>query len=140
MDEQCRSEVLDLHRFFEDWFKAKLPDSDEAFQRLGDVLAEGFQFISRAGATVEREELLERLRGIHGQCREPGPPFRIRIEELASRSVGDGFQLATYEEWHDWGNYSEGRLSTALFRRKEGVPNGVEWLHVHETALPPREE
>ena len=29
----------------------------------------------------------------------------------------------------------EGRVSTALMQRKPGTPNGVEWLHVHETAF-----
>ncbi len=29
-----------------------------------------------------------------------------------------------------------GRRASAHLRRKDGTPNGVEWLHLHETWLP----
>jgi hypothetical protein len=41
--------------------------------------------------------------------------------------------LATYEEWQVIEGETRGRLSTALFRNREGTPNGIEWVHLHET-------
>jgi hypothetical protein len=51
--------------------------------------------------------------------------------------VGD-ILLVTYEEWQQSGDQTTARLSTALFRDKPDAPNGLEWLHVHETWLPDR--
>jgi hypothetical protein len=43
--------------------------------------------------------------------------------------------LTTYQEWQETAEGRTVRLSTALFREKVGTPNGLEWLHVHETWL-----
>ncbi len=56
---------------------------------------------------------------------------------VRSRTVGDGLVLVTYEEHQTTGGEHEGWLSSALFRAREGRPNGVEWLHMQETYLPP---
>ena len=48
------------------------------------------------------------------------------------RFSGDGFALATYEEWHDLPGAGNGRLSSVLFGEDDEAPNGVVWLHLHE--------
>ena len=45
----------------------------------------------------------------------------------------DELALATYEEWQEIDGKINARLSTVLLRAKADAPNGVEWLHVHET-------
>ena len=44
--------------------------------------------------------------------------------------------LVMYEEWHSLKGEESARLSTVLFEKRAGAPNGVAWLHVHETWLP----
>ena len=42
--------------------------------------------------------------------------------------------LATYEEWQqEGGRPTSGRVTSVLFRRRLGLPQGLEWHHVHET-------
>ncbi len=139
MEQRCSDEVVQLHQFFQDWFNAAIPPTDEELGRFSSVMAERFVIISPNGELTERDALLERLRAAHGIWSEMSRPCRIWIENLQVRhQVGDQI-LVLYEEWQEIEGESRGRLSTALFRRREGTPNGVEWMHVHEVWLPDQE-
>jgi hypothetical protein len=136
MEQRLSDEVVELHQFFQDWFNATLAPSEDEFRRFSSVMAERFVIISPNGELTERDELLERLRAAHGIWAEMSRPGRIWIENLQVRhQVGDQI-LVLYEEWQEIEGESRGRLSTALFRRREDAPNGVEWVHVHEVWLP----
>ena len=136
MEQRLSSEVVELHQFFEDWFNGVLPPTDAAFERFSSVLADDFLIISPGGELTEREELLARLEAAHGIWRENRRPGRIWIENLVVRhQVGDQ-ALVLYEEWQEIEGETRGRLSTALFERRDGLPNDVEWVHVHEVWLP----
>ena len=133
MDDRCRREVEELHRFFADWFTGALADDDAAFARLGAALADDFEIVSPDGRTTARQALLTGLRRAH---RSRGPGFRIRVDGYRGRQLSPELLLATYQEWHEDGAERRGRLSSALFGRRSDGPNGVTWLHVHETWLP----
>jgi len=136
MEQRCSDEVLELHQFLEEWFNAKLPPTDEAYRRFSSVMAEEFILISPNGVLSEREELVDRLRDAHGMWRQASRPGRIWIENLTVRhQVGDQ-AMVLYEEWQEFEGEIRGRLSTAVFRRRAGTPNDLEWLHLHEVWLP----
>ncbi len=134
MEDRCRREVVELHRFFQQWFNAELADDDASFHRFEGVLTDDFEIIGPTGNRTDRDAVLPALRSGHG--RSAGEPFSIEIRNLRSRTVGDGLVLVTYEEHQTTGEEHRGWLSSALFRAREGRPNGVEWLHVQETYLP----
>ena len=134
MEGQCRSEVHELHRFFQDWFNAELPDDAASFARFEQVLAAGFEIIGPGGQLVTRSSVLQAVRGGHGQA--PDGSFRIEIQNVRSRTVGEGMVIVTYEEHQTRGGITRAWLSSALFRARGGLPNGVEWVHVQETYLP----
>lgn len=116
------TEVEELHRFFEQWLGGETED----FARADRVLAPTFTIIGPGGNLRTREELVRGLLEVQGKR-----PVKIEVRNLVERPLGDGFVLATYEEWQD----GKGRISTALLRAREDAPNGLEWLHVHETWL-----
>jgi hypothetical protein len=132
MKDRCEAEIVELHQFFEDWFMGRLDNSDEAFHRFEGVMAEGFTMIPPGGSITERAELLHSLRRAHGVFSE-GRAISIRVANIQPRHTQNGHLLLTYEEWQDEGQGERGRLSSVLFRRHDAAPNGVEWLHVHET-------
>lgn len=134
MEDHCRQQVVELHRFFQDWFNAELPPSDEAFARFDRALAEDFQIIGPEGHLVSRERVLGAVRDGHGGRREGG--FAIEVKNIVSRTVGEGMVLVTYEEHQTHDGTHRGWLSSALFRADESRPGGVAWVHVHETYLP----
>ena len=133
MFKDCELEVLELHRFFQRWFLGELAKTNVEFGRFAEVMAEGFAIVSPRGTLTEREALAEGLKAAHGSWKAG----RIWIENLKVRRVAGESALVTYEEWQQTGADPRGRLSSAWFRRRAGLPNGVEWLHVHETWLDP---
>ena len=131
-EERCQLEVAELHHFFEQWFKGKLPDTDEAFARFESVMAEGFEIISPVGKAMKRDVILKAVRGGHGK----EPDAKIWIENYRHLLTNGDLSLVSYEEWQVTGGTKRGRLSTALLRVTEKTPNNLQWLHVHETWLP----
>ena len=135
MKGRCEKEVIELHRFFEDWFMGRLDDSEQEFSRFENVMAEDFTMIPPEGAVTQRADLLAALRKAHGAHVGEGS-ISIRVVNIQPRQLSDDHWLVTYEEWQTEGRVERGRISSALFGRRSGTPNDVEWLHVHETWLP----
>ena len=127
MDEACRREVEELHRFFQEWFRAAIPA--KAFSRFADVLASDFEIRPPSGTPLAREHLLDGLRKARGS----DPDIRIWCEDISTRTIAEGAWVTTYRECQETASGRRDRISTAVFRAKEGNPNGLEWVRVHET-------
>jgi hypothetical protein len=124
-------EINQLHQFFQDWFNGELTPSDEIFHRCEKVLAPNFIMVQPDGHIIQHDALLKNLRKAH-QSRSD---FRIWIENVQIHfSVGNVF-LATYQEWQESNGDVSARQSSALFLKSNSTPNGVLWLHVHETRI-----
>ncbi|MBT3788936.1 MAG: hypothetical protein HN725_16905 [Alphaproteobacteria bacterium] len=131
----CETEVNDLHNFFVDWMGAKVERDEKTFRQFTDTLSGNFTLVSPDGTIMEQDALVPGLEASYGSR----PVFKIWIKDCKCRSVSDDQCLITYEEWQDIGGVGSSRISTALFARRADTPNGVEWLHVHETWLPGNE-
>ena len=134
MENDCRTEVIDLHRFFETWLTGSLDRTQDEFARLSEVLWADFEMISPSGTRTARKDLLSSVWDAHGVHRDRS--FSIRIDNLACRPLADAICLATYHERQAIDGEETGRLSSAVFIRNETAPNGVVWAHVHEVWLP----
>ncbi len=134
MERDCTNEIIDLHRFLQDWLNGALPRTPEAYARLIAVLGADFVIINPSGVVTDRAALVAELEAAHGG--RAGKGLRIWIENSQARQVLGDFCLVTYEEWHETAGERSARLSSALFRRRRRLPNRVEWLHLHETWLP----
>ena len=130
------AEIVQLHQFFQDWYNGEIELSEENFSRLDDVLAKSFELVSPEGRILERNPLLD---GIH-QAHNTRKGMRIWIEDVRVLHWFDELVLATYNECQDYEDKTTVRLSSVLFRNKSNTPNGLEWLHVHETWMDPSDE
>ena len=131
---RCLAEVDDLHAFFVAWLGG---DEEADFARCEAALGPGFQIVEPDGTVIDRDPLLRALGSAKGKHGDPERPFDIRIEESRARTVSDALCLVTYIERQSVRGKPTARRSTALFRKRAGGPNGVEWLHVHETWIDP---
>jgi hypothetical protein len=131
MSENWKQEIVELHRFFEDWFRGELPSTEGVFSRFSTVTGADFVIITPTGQLIERAELIPNLRAAHGSR----PDVRIWIEGAKLRQQLGDIRIATYEEWQRQGESTSARLSTVVFREQAGVANSLVWLHVHETWL-----
>ena len=134
--EAAKTEVEQLHRFFQDWFNGDLPNTDAAFARFDTVMGEAFEMVVPAGATVPRPALMKGLRGAYGKNKHA--PCRIWIEAVSVRQLADGLVLVAYQEWQEMDGQVKGRQSTAIMRQVGDKPNNLVWQHLHETWLPSR--
>jgi len=127
----CRREIDDLHLFFEAWLAGNLPATDEILSRLETALEPGFTLIGPDGRARDRATVVDWIRDSHSRR----PDLQIWIENATLRWSDDSTTLVTYEEWQREGGSVNARQSTALFLNRSAAPNGLTWLHVHESWL-----
>lgn len=132
----CAHEIESLHDFFEHWFRGAFADRVRAFERFSDVLAPGFVIVSPRGVATPRGALLEGLSSAFAAWASDDPKGTIMVDSITPRHVHGDLALLTYIERQKRPAGSTARLSTVLMQRHEGTPNGVCWMHVHETWLP----
>ncbi len=132
MHECVLREVESLHEFFVGWFGGALPESSfepEFLSRFSEDLV----FVPPAGKLLGLPDLSASVRAGHAT----NPEFRVRIRRVQVQREFDGYVLATYEEWQRNALASappdNGRLATVLF----AFSDPLQWLHIHETWLPP---
>ena len=122
-------EIIELHQFFQDYFRGIIPF--EAASRFDQTLATTFTIINANGQITDADAIKRIIRQLHGQRAD----IRIWIENIALRYESNDAILATYEEWQSDSGKTTQRSSTVLFKKDADTPNGLVWLHVHESGL-----
>ena len=126
---RIENEIIELHQFFQNWYNNQLSPTDENFARCANALAPDFSIVFPDGNMVFCQALLGKLKKAHNSHTD----MRIWIVNVqVLYQIGD-LILATYEEWQDIESKVTARLSSVLFRKAQFTPNGLLWLHVHET-------
>ena len=134
----ARAEVEDFHVFFDDWFTGTCPQSETVLEaRHANRLAQDFQLIYPGGGVLDRDGLIQGIRGAYGKS----PGYKTQIRDVRLRPMeAEGYLLVNYEEWQKNAVNStppnNGRLSSAVLRIVSDDPIKLEWLHLHETWLP----
>lgn len=131
--DDCAREVVEMHEAIEIWLVA---GADDALDRFERALAPEFVIVDPDGGRTERDELVEGFSRAGGSQAASTPPFEIEVREVETRITGEAFCLVTYEEWQRSDGDETGRISSALFQRAD-APDGVAWVHLHETWLQP---
>lgn len=129
---KCRREVEQMYKFFQDWFTAHIPQGDYYLNQIKRSFAEDFQIITPEGHSLSRLDVTHQLKESYG-AQKNRYTYRREIENFDGRSLtskGEIF-LCTYEEHQIIDDEKKIRLSTALFRKNQEAPNGVEWVHLH---------
>jgi len=134
ISDDAEREVRAFHEFLEDWLTGRLPEDDG--DRADAVIPDDFEILSPTGERRSGSTLRADLRGARGAFADSDPAFEIRIGSFRRRDERERTCLVTYEEWQRVDGEWDGRVSSALFRRADDAPNGVEWVHLHETWLP----
>ncbi len=128
---KASAEVIDLHRFFEDWYDAATADKTD-FNRCEHTFSQAFRMIPPTGRIFDRAETIELIRANRASFRGD---FNIEISDIRASFETDGIVMLTYVEAQSRaGKYSR-RQASALFTASSSAPNGVEWQHLHETWL-----
>ncbi|MEL6308673.1 MAG: hypothetical protein AAFQ52_11065 [Chloroflexota bacterium] len=127
--ERAGKEIVELHDFFAAYFRGDL--EKEAITRFTDVLAPLFLIVDSMGTVSTREETINAIESTYGKR----PDIRIWIENIRARARNGRALIVHYEEWQTINGTTTMRHSTVIFAEREGLPNGLQWLHVHESGL-----
>lgn len=129
---KCTREICDLHDFFQAWFCGAIDESEATFQRFAGVMDEQFTIIGPNGVLTARSALLDGLRSAYHKQ----PDIRIWTQNHRILQQRGDLLLCTYEEWQETASATTARLSSVWFRQHAAAPEGLVWLHVHETWIP----
>jgi hypothetical protein len=136
LKEYSYQSVRDVYALFEDWFNGEVERDEKSLARYAEVLTPGFQIIDPRGGVMHRELALDALRGSYGKWKDQGQGVgEIRIENLTLRFIAESVATVTFEESHEARGKTRKLKTTAVMRLSHGLPNNVEWLHVHQSDL-----
>lgn len=125
-------EIVEFNVFITKWLSGELPNKQETFQRLSGVIGTGAKFVHPWGDESSLQEFLCGLIPKHGTMKEMKVSFWF--DNIQERKLAEGVHLVTWQPWEQvTGGEKRGYFATAILTAKEGTPNGVEWLHFHET-------
>ncbi|WP_348530089.1 DUF4440 domain-containing protein [Mesorhizobium sp. NFR06] len=128
---RASAEVVDLHRFFVDWFDKRLCDTAD-FGRFERVLGEGFSMVVPSGQMLDRAAVLGHVKASRGTF---DGDFAISIEDIRPGWQSGDVIVLTYVEAQQRAGQASRRRSSAVFTPNSSAPRGVEWRHLHETWL-----
>lgn len=130
--ERCKTEVAELHQFFEQWFRGELPATDAGMARFDAVTAPDMHLVGPFGGLVDHAQVRAHIVAGHG--RDPSRRIWTRAVQVLRREAP--LTICTYQEWQLRPEGLRGLQSTVVFEDAPDAPNGLRWLHVHETLMP----
>jgi hypothetical protein len=120
-----QTEVEELHDVFEAYFLGTLNSLD----RVDVALAPDFTIVSPDGAESSRSDTMQALRAGHGHTTS----LAITVTEPVLLLEESDTVIGRYVENHALKDRTNHRISTVVFSRDDGAPNGLLWRRVHET-------
>ncbi|WP_214471249.1 DUF4440 domain-containing protein [Mesorhizobium sp. dw_380] len=127
---KASAEVVDLHRFFVDWFVEA--DDTVDFARFERAMGDGFSMVAPDGKVLDREAVVDHVRSSRATCDDG---FAISIEDIRPGWQSADTIVVFYVEAQLRAGKRSRRQSSAVFTTSSSAPNGVEWRHLHETWL-----
>lgn len=131
LERRVEAEIVEPHEFLEQWFRAQLDDTDADYARFADSMAAEMRLLGPDGALTHRDDFVPALRKAHGKWRRI--PGRIWIDDVELLHASGQLLTAVYKEFQEENGLVRIRHSTVVFRQRPDRPNGLEWLHLHET-------
>ena len=128
---RASAEVVDLHRFFVDWFDKRRCEAAD-FSRFERVMGEDFTMVVPTGQLLDRAAVLGYVKASRGTF---DGDFAISIEDIRPGWQSGDVIVLTYVEAQQRAGQASRRRSSTIFTVSSSAPNGVEWRHLHETWL-----
>jgi hypothetical protein len=126
-------EITEFFQFFSEWFDGSSPNTDEHYARIINVIPKDSTYINPEGKLIAGESYFrDDIRKTHDSL----PELKMSMKNFRLQWETDDLALVIFEEWSQASVAVPGaRLCSVIFRKNPATPNGIEWLHVHETLL-----
>ncbi len=127
----CEKEVVDMHRFFSEWYTGVLPENDENFDRFYTVMNEKVGFVGTEGAVITKSDLIDWIKKAYGS-HKPGA-FAIEIKNFQYLAGHGDLHILGYEEWQLIAGNQIILETTTVLKEIKNHYNQLEWLRIHVT-------
>ncbi|WP_027163894.1 DUF4440 domain-containing protein [Mesorhizobium sp. WSM1293] len=128
---RASAEIIDLHRFFVDWFVAARANTVD-FGRFERAMGKDLSMVAPDGQILDREAVVDHVRASRASCDDG---FAISIEDIRPGWQDADTIVVLYVEAQLRAGKHSRRQSSAVFTTSSSAPNSVEWRHLHETWL-----
>ncbi len=127
-------EITEFFQFFSDWFEGTIPNTDEQFSRITRIIPDDSTYISHEGHLIMSKPFFrEAIRSAHGSIHK----LHMQAKNIQLQWENGDLALVIFEECSSASiAVPDDRLCSVIFRKNPNTPNGIEWLHFHETLLP----
>eukprot|EP00897_Mesotaenium_endlicherianum_P008188 jgi/Mesen1/7398/ME000388S06616 len=130
----AQREIVEFFVFLEEWLVGAIEKSDTTLLRLTTVLATEYIHVKPNGVEVPRNQWIKELRDKNGSLKGTGT--RCWVDKLFVTELATGVWFARYCVCKlATGKGRETHYQTTILIAKEGVPNGLEWLHTQTTLV-----
>lgn len=122
------TEILDLHRYLQQWLQGELINDSLGPIRLERALAESFTVVHPTGIREGKVDVIRNFASAYGK---KSADYSLDIDDIDIEVMPGGYCFARYKESHG-GEPDRARLSCALLRQCHRN-NDIEWLFLQET-------
>jgi hypothetical protein len=126
-DAAVRSEVIRLHRFFDEWYAGMDGMSIDEF---ADAMDPSFTIVTPEGHVLDRRAIVSAVEDGFGKG-----DVAIVVENFHVVTAGD-VSVCRYDEVQTHTGERTRRVSTAVMMADTRTPGGYRWIGVHETWSP----
>lgn len=127
-------EVVKLNLFFERWRRAEVEKFELYLANMKAVCCPSGVLIHPSGTEKLLGDCVNAFRTCYGD--QKGKSYRVWVDQVLPTQVGSNSWLVKYKKWELSGEKQKGCLTTVLLSSKGvSVPEGLTWVHVHQTWL-----
>lgn len=128
MSDAWKTEIIELHEFFEDYFLGRLPL--DALERADAAFDPHFTMVGPDGVLRNRVTIMQMLHDGHHHTDD----LSITTTEHHLIHEDADTVVAGYVERHDLRDErTNERRTSVVFLRDPAAPNGLAWRHAQET-------
>jgi hypothetical protein len=132
LEHNAIAEIVTLHEFFQDWYRGKVEDTDDTFDRLMTAMHADFKIVVPDASVFDREQIASIVRAQH----KADPEASFSIEDISIVSRQRDIVICQYTERRSLGDQYDLIKCTAVFKHDRWAPNNVQWLALQETFVP----
>jgi len=120
--------------FYERWRRAEVQKSEQSMQKLRLSFYPLGIIVHPSGFEQPLHQYMDGVERSYGD--KQGTKFRVWLDRVSSAQIGVDIWLVKFDKWELSGEERECCLTTVLLGSKQTeVPDGLIWMHVHQTLL-----
>ncbi|KAL8114794.1 sucrose-phosphatase 1-like isoform X3 [Apium graveolens] len=126
-------EIVMFYLFYEKWRKAEVEKTEQSLHKLKSLCHSMAIFVHPSGVKRPLKHSIDDVVMLHGD--KKGKPFSVWVDQVYSAEIASNTWLVKFYKWELCDEEKYCCLTTVLLSLKTEEPDGLMWLHMHQTWL-----